>query len=367
MLVRHVPLLLVFLLATKTFANEITIDIVNLPLSGTVILQVYDDPNAFGNFRNPAREVRHTIRRGQEYTVSDVPDGDIAVLVYVDENSNRALDRNFIGIPREPVGISNNYQPKGPPSFQRAAIRAEPGSRINLEIEIYRVLGEAGLWGLGLGAIGRSSPYVGSDVNVVQPIPAITYFGERLQWVGPNVRYGVWGSDDLRLALTASYRVGVYEDDDSDALTGLGDRDSTLMGGFAVIYEGPQGFELDLSYEHDVLDRIGGGTIAARLSRNFQLGNLRLSPGIGANWLSRELANYDFGVPDAAATADRGAYEVGDTVTAEASVAAFYEITENWRVVLNVAVERLGSDITRSPIVDDDQVIKGFAAITYSF
>ena len=40
------------------------------------------------------------------------------------------------------------------------------------------------------------------------------------------------GSDDLRLALTASYRIGVYEEDDSPVLEGLGDRDDTLLEGF---------------------------------------------------------------------------------------------------------------------------------------
>ncbi|HAN29484.1 MAG TPA: hypothetical protein DCP75_17510 [Haliea salexigens] len=360
-------LALPFLLPSTAYAADISLSLANLPDEGTVVLQVYDDANAFGNFRGPAREERYAIRPGQAYTISDAPEGEIAVLVYLDENDNQALDRNFIGIPREPVGLSNNYQPKGPPSFQRAAFNAQRGSAIHLDIELFNVLGETGQWGAGLGFIGRSSPYVGSDTNVIQPIPAITYFGERLQWIGPDVRYGVWGSDDLRLALTASYRVGAYEEGDSSALQGLGDRDSTLMGGLALVYEGAHGFELDLSYAHDVLDRVGGGALAARVSRSFQFGNLRLTPEFGANWVSSELANHDFGVPAAAATANRPGYAVGDTATLEAGLAGFYEFTENWRAVLSVAVERLGSDITASPIVEDEHVIKGFAALTYTF
>lgn len=363
---RH--LLLLFLLGASTAgASEIVVQVRNLPETGTLVLQVYDDPNAFGVFRRPARELQYEIRTGQQYRIPDAPSGDIAVLVYLDENNNRALDRNFIGIPREPLGLSNNYQPKGPPSFQRAAFTAQPGSRIDLDIALFAVLGETGQWGVGLGAIGRSSPYVGSDTNVIQPIPAVTYFGERLQWVGPSLRYGVWGSDDLRLALTGSYRVGAYEESDSPALDGLGDRESTLMGGLALVYEGARGFTLDLGYEHDLLDQIGGGSVVARLSRGFQFGNLRLTPGIGANWISGGLANHDFGVPAAAATASRPAYHLSDTFTAEVGLGVFYEFTENWRAVFNVALEQLGSDITDSPIVDTDQVIKGFAAVTYTF
>ena len=116
-----------------------------------------------------------------------------------------------------------------------------------------------------------------------------------------------------------------------------------------------------------MLDRVGGGALAARVSRSFQFGNLRLTPEFGANWVSSELANHDFGVPAAAATANRPGYAVGDTATLEAGLAGFYEFTENWRAVLSVAVERLGSDITASPIVEDEHVIKGFAALTYTF
>ncbi|WP_237059090.1 MipA/OmpV family protein [Microbulbifer sediminum] len=358
------PLLL---LCGTAAAADITVRLQNPPPAGTLVLQVYDDPDAFGKFRGAAREVRYTIQPGETYVIPDAPDGEVAVLAYLDENNNRALDRNFIGIPREPVGLSNNYQPKGPPSFRQASFSVRRNDSNNVNIALYSILGDAGQWGVGLGVIGRGSPYVGSDASVIQPIPAITYFGERLQWVGPSLRYGILGSDDLRVALSASYRVGAYEEDDSDFLKGLGDRDSTLMAGLGLVYEGPSGFEFDLGYEHDVLDQIGGGTAVARVSRGFQFGNLRLAPQLGVSWLSSELANYDFGVPASAALPGRPAYNVGSAVTVELGLGGFYELTENWRVVLNIAVENLDSDITDSPIVDDDRLIKGFGAVTYAF
>ncbi|UHQ54232.1 MULTISPECIES: MipA/OmpV family protein [Microbulbifer] len=360
--------LLFSLLASATAsAADINVRMQNLPPEGVVVLQVYDDPDAFGDFRRPAREVRYDIQPGQNYVIPDAPAGEVAVLVYLDSNNNRALDRNFIGIPRERIGLSNNYQPKGPPSFQQASFYVAQDRPNEVKIELYEILGESGQWGVGLGVITRSSPYVGSDTTVVQPIPAITYFGDRLQWIGPALRYGILGSDTLRLAITATYRVGAYEEDDSDFLEGLGDRDSTLMAGLGLVYEGPNGFEFDLGYEHDVLDQIGGGSAVARVSRGFQFGKLRLSPELGVNWLSSDLADYDFGVPVSAATPARPAYNVGDTVTVEVGLGGLYEITENWRVILSVGVEDLGSDITDSPIVDDDRVIKGFGAVTYAF
>lgn len=348
-------------------AAELAVRVPNAPAGGVLVFQVYDNANAFGDFRNPIREVRYPVQSDGGYLIRDVPAGTIAVLVYADENNNRALDKSFIGIPREPLGLSNGYRPKGPPSFQRASFPIEAGEALSLDIELYKVLGKSGQWGLGVGAIGRGSPYVDSDSNVLRFIPAITYFGERLQWAGPRLRYGLAGSGKLRLALTASYRIGVYEEDDSPLLEGLGDRDDTLLAGFGLIYEGPGGTELGLRYEHDVLDRIGGGTATLRLSRGFQTGNVRLVPVFGVNWLSEDLGNHDFGVPQSAAKTGRPAYSVGNSVSLETGIGGFVELTENWRVAFSLAVEFLDDDVTDSPIVDDDRVTKGFAAVTYTF
>ena len=361
-------LLLVLLCNISTVgAAEINVSVSNAPSDGVLVLQVYSNANTFGDFRNPAREVRYPVQATGSYIIGDVPTGAVAVLVYLDENDNRALDKNFIGIPKEPLGLSNNYRPKGPPSFKRASFLIQSDEAVDLDIELYQILGDFGQWGVGLGVIGRSSPYKDSDTNVSQVIPTVTYFGERLQWVGPELRYGLVGSDDLRLALTASYRIGVYEEDDSPALKGLGDRDSTLLAGLSLIYEVAGGVELGLRYEHDVLDRIGGGAATFSVSKGFQIGIVRLSPRVGANWLSTDLGDHDYGVPESAVRPDRPAYSVDDSVSLEVGLGGLVELSESWRVAINFAVEYLDEEVTDSPIVDEDYVVKGFAAVTYTF
>jgi uncharacterized protein (DUF2141 family) len=55
--------------------------------------------------------------------VKGVPTGTWAVLAYQDENGNNELDRNFVGMPKEPYGFSRDARGKfGPPSFEDAAI-----------------------------------------------------------------------------------------------------------------------------------------------------------------------------------------------------------------------------------------------------
>ena len=357
----------IFLLCWSAHAAELAVFVKNAPDSGTLVIQVYDTANSFGDFRDPAIETRVESRGADSYKVNDVPDGEIAVLVYHDANDNNVIDKNFIGIPREPLGLSNDYRPKGPPSFQRAAFMVEEDEQQSISIELSKVLGERGRLGVGAGVIGQSSPYVGSDTTVLQPIPAITYNGERLQWVGPNIQYGIVGAGKARLALSASYRIGAYEEDDSPILAGLGDRESTLMAGLGFRYEIPGGVNLLVRYEHDVLDNIGGGTATARLSKGFQAGIFRFVPQVSVNWLSDDLTNHEFGVPEFAATPERPEYTPGSSTNVAAGFGSFIELSEDWRIVLNVTAEYFDSAISDSPIVDDDHIIRGFAAITYVF
>jgi len=55
---------------------------------------------------------------------TELPPGIYAVTVYEDLNSNHKLDHNLIGIPREPVGVSNNPPARlGPPHFSESSFR----------------------------------------------------------------------------------------------------------------------------------------------------------------------------------------------------------------------------------------------------
>lgn len=52
---------------------------------------------------------------------SGIPQGAYAVMVFHDENGNDKIDKNFVGIPKEGYGASNNPVKKmRPPSFDEA-------------------------------------------------------------------------------------------------------------------------------------------------------------------------------------------------------------------------------------------------------
>ncbi len=68
---------------------------------------------------------------------SGVAPGTYAVSVFHDQNSNGKLDTNFLGIPREGVGASNDAKGRfGPPKFAAAAFQFA-GGRLDLLIPIH--------------------------------------------------------------------------------------------------------------------------------------------------------------------------------------------------------------------------------------
>jgi len=351
------------LLVASLEAADLTVSITNTPSSGTLRFLFFDSEDGFDGFRAPCRIDSFQCNTQALYRIESLPEGQYALLVYHDQNRNKTLDRNFIGIPKEPVGFSNRYSPKGPPQFRKALFHISDDKSNNSSIQLSRPLGKRGRVGVGVGIIGRSSPYSNSNKGPVQVIPAITYIGERIQILGPNAQIGLMGSNDLRLAATLAYRLGSYEESDSPVLQGLDDRKQTMMGGLALEWELASGADISLAIEHDMLNRINASTAQIGIKRPFSLGSLRLSPALAINWQNANAANHDFGIPDDRATTVRPAYKLNDTISIESGLGAFLELNRNWKVILNLNVEFLDPKVRNSPIISEDYVLKGFAAI----
>jgi len=64
----------------------------------------------------------------------DLPEGEYAVKIYQDENSNQKLDFNFMGIPKEGYGYSNNVGRFGRPEYQEAKFNVAEKTEIQIEL-----------------------------------------------------------------------------------------------------------------------------------------------------------------------------------------------------------------------------------------
>lgn len=72
-------------------------------------------------------------------TFDAVAPGQYAVAAFLDTNGNRTNDRNFVGMPTEPWGVSNNVRPlMRAPSFEEAAFAVGEGQRVTIEIELVK-------------------------------------------------------------------------------------------------------------------------------------------------------------------------------------------------------------------------------------
>jgi uncharacterized protein (DUF2141 family) len=55
------------------------------------------------------------------FTINNIPPGEYAVSVFQDLNNDQKLNKNFLGIPKEPVGASQNPKSRlGPPRYQQS-------------------------------------------------------------------------------------------------------------------------------------------------------------------------------------------------------------------------------------------------------
>jgi uncharacterized protein (DUF2141 family) len=73
------------------------------------------------------------------YVFKDVAPGTYAVAVAHDLNGNHKTDTNWVGIPQEPWGVSNNVRPiLRAPKFDEAAVRVAAGGLNRISINVSR-------------------------------------------------------------------------------------------------------------------------------------------------------------------------------------------------------------------------------------
>lgn len=114
--------------------NSIKVVVVGLHSNeGEVDCALFGGSKGFPSDSSKAgKTTKSKIENGQAACMfADVAPGDYAVAVFHDENSNGKLDRNFMGMPKEGVGASNDATGHfGPPKFDDARFSYKGGRRV---------------------------------------------------------------------------------------------------------------------------------------------------------------------------------------------------------------------------------------------
>lgn len=117
--------------------GKVIIDITELETrEGKILLSVYNSEDGFPGkedkaFKNMFVEIGATSCRTQ----IELPAGTYAIAVVHDINDNNKADTNFLGIPKEPLGMSN-YPEMARPKFDKAKFNVKAGETIYLEIPV---------------------------------------------------------------------------------------------------------------------------------------------------------------------------------------------------------------------------------------
>ena len=94
-------------------------------IQGNIAIMVFNDRDGFPKDESKAylKKVIPVNKSQMKIALGDLPTGEYAISVIQDVNSNKKLDMNVLGIPKEPFGFSNNVSILlGVPGFNRAKI-----------------------------------------------------------------------------------------------------------------------------------------------------------------------------------------------------------------------------------------------------
>ena len=126
-------------------ADELTINLSGQTKEGVLSLAIYDNAEAYNYSVKGEKRSEEGIFSGVETFIElkeshefiiNLPEGIYAIALFVDVNKNLKIDKNFLGIPKEQFGFSNNAMGKfSAPSFEQAKFKVEGNTLQNIKLK----------------------------------------------------------------------------------------------------------------------------------------------------------------------------------------------------------------------------------------
>lgn len=102
---------------------------------GFIDVKIYENEDSFLKEEMASEVIRKKATQGKTVIpLSKIHEGQIAIVIYHDEDSNGKLKTGFFWRPKEGFAFSNNYSPKGPPKFSKAAINLIHDTPITIKL-----------------------------------------------------------------------------------------------------------------------------------------------------------------------------------------------------------------------------------------
>ena len=126
-------------------ADELTVNLSGQTKEGVLSLAIYDNAEAYNNSVKGEKRSEEGVFSGIETFIElkeshkfviNLPEGIYAIALFVDANKNLKIDKNFLGIPKEQFGFSNNAMGKlSAPSFEQAKFKVEGNTLQNIKLK----------------------------------------------------------------------------------------------------------------------------------------------------------------------------------------------------------------------------------------
>ena len=126
-------------------ASELAINLSDQKKAGTLMLAIYNNAEAFEGSVIKEKRSEVGVFKGLELYLEpkdsmrlsiEIPDGEYAIAFFIDANGNKKLDKNFLGIPKEQFGFSNNAMGTlSAPSFEQAKFRVAGNTVQNIKLK----------------------------------------------------------------------------------------------------------------------------------------------------------------------------------------------------------------------------------------
>lgn len=221
----------------------------------------------------------------------------------------------------------------------------------------------------GVGTLLVDKPHKGGDTEFLA-VPMLFYQKDRLVLSGITINYYLIYQDGWAVSLLGAPRFEGYDDDESRHLNGMDDRERTYELGLQCSRTFDWG-TVSTAFFTDILGEHEGQEIRLTYKQTFKdmlaVKSLNLTPMVGVNWRSKQLNDYYYGVEGSEALPARPEYHAGSSTGILAGLRLDYPAGERWNLFSSVNVEWLGSEITDSPIVDEDTMISLLFGAMYKF
>ncbi len=222
---------------------------------------------------------------------------------------------------------------------------------------------------IGAGPYIQTQPYTNVD-SLVLASPVIFYDNGivYIRWSRAGVYFLGDSQDDYSwgFSLTTQPRTYGYKPTDSETLTGMQEKKSTWEAGLAFSAKTEKAY-IEIMLLTDILNEYDSWMLKTEIGYDFKFGDLSLYPSIIIGYQSSEFLDYYYGIsPEESLASGHNEHSPDAGLQIGMQTYIKYPLTDSLSTLINIKVDKLPSEATSSPIVNDDYIYSGLVSLIYT-